>query len=397
MASTKCWSQNNTVTYLYHNKGIYKSNDKFFHNKIDAIFEANISNKWVEWDYHDNIFSQHNWAIDPPVGLEEIYKQRALQLRDAYDYLVLFYSGGVDSWYILNTFIKNNIHLDEIYMYGPFEAEEKIYDQLGLDRSPGYYTREIRQSLPLLRKLVGERNVKINVFDWTRHIIEAADDRDWFYTAGVRFDPTCMVRSKFHKIFREHSEMRHKGKKVGFVYGIDKPRLIRDDASIYFAFLDVIFTTSVLPTNDILGEFYENDEFFYWTPNMPELSIKMSHVAVNYLAATNQIGLIKHIKNIAAFHDETYYKQVNRAIFPDWNHNTWQVKKPSGATYNEQSKWFLDGNLEAKLKWESSIYELERLCGKKWFNNNTVRDGLRGHLSPMYKIADYQSNTLVLP
>ena len=67
------------------------------------------------------------------------------------------------------------------------------------------------------------------MFDWTRHIIEAADDRDWFYTAGVRFDPTCMVRSKFHKIFREHSEMRHKGKKVGFVYGIDKPRLMRDD------------------------------------------------------------------------------------------------------------------------------------------------------------------------
>ena len=385
------------MTYLYHNKGIYKSNDKFFHNKIDAIFEANVSNKWVEWDYHDNIFNKHNWGVDPPVALEEIYKQRALQLRDAYDYLVLFYSGGVDSWYILNTFIKNNIHLDEIYMYGPFAAEEKIYDQLGLDRSPGYYTREIRQSLPLLKKLVGERNIKINVFDWTRHIIKAADDRDWFYTAGVRFDPTCMVRSKFHKIFREHSEMRHKGKKVGFVYGIDKPRLIRDDASIYFAFLDVIFTTSVLPTNDILGEFYENDEFFYWTPNMPELSIKMSHVAVNYLAATNQVGLVKHIKNIAAFHDETYYKQVNRAIFPDWNHNTWQVKKPSGATYNEQSKWFLDSNLEAKLKWESSIYELERLCGKKWFNNNTVRDGLRGHLSPMYKIADYQGNTLVLP
>ena len=376
-------------TYLYHNKGIYSCNNKFFHNKIDAIFEANASGKWVEWDYHDTVFSKSNWNIEPPVELEELYRQRALQLRDAYDHLVLFYSGGVDSWYILNAFIKYNIPLDEIYMYGPFEAEEKMYDSLGLDRSPGYYTREIRQSLPLLKKLVGERNIKINVFDWTRHIIEAADDRDWFYTAGVRFDPTCMVRSKFHKIFREHSEMRHKGKKVGFVYGIDKPRLIRDDTSIYFAFLDVIFTTSVLPTNDIMGEFYENDEFFYWTPNMPELSIKMSHEVVKYLRATNQIELIKHKNNIAAFHDETYYKQVNRAIFPDWNHNIWQVKKPTSAIYNEQSKWFLDSNLEAKIKWESSIYELERLCGKQWFNNNTVRDGLRGHLSPMYKIADY--------
>jgi hypothetical protein len=198
-----------------------------------------------------------------------------------------------------------------------------------------------------------------------------------------------MVRSKFHQIFREHSEYVHKGKKVGFVYGIDKPRLLRDDDSIYFSFLDVIMTTAVLPTNDITGAHWENDEYFYWTPNMPELAIKQSHAVVNYLKATNQINLIKHIKNIAAFHDEAYYREVNQAIYPEWNHNTWQVKKPTSAIYNEQSKWFLDSNLEEKLLWESSLWELERLCGKQWFNNNTVRDGLRGHLSTRYMIANY--------
>jgi hypothetical protein len=374
---------------LYHNKGIYTCNGKHFFNKIDAIFEANQNKSYVEWDYHHAIFNKHQWNIEPAVELDELYRQRALQLREAYDHLVLFYSGGVDSWYILNAFIKHNIKLDEIYMYGPFEAEEKEYARLGNDRSPGYYTREIKQSLPLLKKLVGNLNIKINVFDWTRHILKAAHDRDWFYTAGVRFDPTCMVRSKFHQIFREHSEYVHKGKKVGFVYGIDKPRLLRDDDSIYFSFLDVIMTTAVLPTNDITGAHWENDEYFYWTPNMPELAIKQSHAVVNYLKATNQIGLIKHMKNIADFHDEVYYRKVNQAIYPDWNHNTWQVKKPTSAIYNEQSKWFLDSNLEEKLLWESSLWELERLCGKQWFNNNTVRDGLRGHLSARYKIANY--------
>jgi hypothetical protein len=121
-----------------------------------------------------------------------------------------------------------------------------------------------------------------------------------------------------------------------------------------------------------------------------EECIKMSHVVVDYLKVSNQLHLIKHIDNIAAFHDEAYYKQVNRAIFPDWNHNIWQVKKPTGAIYNEQSKWFLDSDLPAKLKWESSIYELERLCGKKWFNGDSVRNGLRGHLSPKYKISTYR-------
>lgn len=373
--------------YLYHNKGVYCANGKPFLNKLEAILEVNANpDSWIEWDYHNAIFGAHKWDLEPTVELEELYKQRALQLREAYDHLVLFYSGGVDSWNILRTFIKHNIKLDEIYMFGAFEAEEAQYSVLGNSRDPGYYTREIKQSLPLVRKLAEDRKIKVNVFDWTQHILDAANNLDWIWTAGVRFDPTCMVRSQFHKIFREHNELLHKGKKVGFVYGVDKPRLLRDDNSIYFAFLDVIMTTGTLPSNDILGEYWENDEYFYWTPNMPELAIKQSHVVVNWLRANNKLHLIKHMKNIASFHDESYYAEVNRSVYPDWDLNIWQIKKPTSAIYNELSKWFLDGNFEAKLKWEGSLWELERQCGKQWFNNNTVNEGLKGNLSPLYKI-----------
>ena len=183
--------------------------------------------------------------------------------------------------------------------------------------------------------------------------------------------------------------MLHRGKRVGFIYGVDKPRLLRDDTNIYFAFLDVIMTTGTMPTNDILGEYWENDEYFYWTPNMPELSIKQSHVVVNWLKANNKINLIKHMNNIGAFHDEDYYHEVNVSVYPDWNLNTWQIKKPTRAVWNELSRWFIEGEFEAKIKWENSLWELERVCGKQWFNNNTVKDGLRGHLSPLYKITTY--------
>lgn len=379
--------------YLYHNKGIYKSNNKFFFNKIEAILEANHSSTWVEWDYHDSIFKNSLWNVEPPISLEELYKQRALQLREAYDHLVLFFSGGVDSWYILKTFMKNNIKLDEIYMWGSFEAEKKHIKKLGNDRNPGYYTREVEQAIPLVKSITKHQKVKVNVFDITRHLLKESHNRDWFYTAGTRFDPTCMIRGKFHKIFREHNDMLDKGKTVGFVYGIDKPRLIRDDNSIYFSFLDLIMTTGTLPTNDILGETWENDEYFYWTPNMPEIAIKQSHMIVNYLKSINKVHLIKHKDNIASFHDEQYYNEVNRVIYPEWNSNIWQIKKPTGAIYNELTKWFIDSNLEEKFKWESSLQELERMCGKKWFNQNTVKKGLKGHLSPWYKISNYSLNS----
>jgi hypothetical protein len=381
------------MTYQYHNKGVYRANGKPFFNKVEAILEANASNKWVEWDYHDAAFGKHKWDLEPPVALDELYRQRALQLREAYDHLVLFFSGGVDSWNILHTFVKHNIRIDEIYMFGAFEAEAKQYSVLGASRDPGYYTREIQQALPVVKRLVENQNVKVNTYDWTKDILEAANDLDWIWRAGVRFDPTCMVRSKFHKVFREHNELLHRGKRVGFVYGVDKPRLLRDDNSIYFAFLDVIMTTGTLPTNDIMGEYWENDEYFYWTPNMPELAIKQSHVVVNWLRANNKLELIKHTNNISSFHDEDYYREVNRSVYPTWDQNTWQIKKPTGAIYNELSKWFFDGNFEARLKWESSLWELERVCGKQWFNTNTVTEGLRGHLSPMYKIANYAVNS----
>lgn len=377
------------LPYKYLNKGVYRSNGKPFVNKLEAIIEANQSNKWVEWDYHDDIFNQYNWTMEPTESLAELYKLRALQLREAYDHLVLFFSGGADSWNILKVFVNNNIRLDEIYMFGAFEAEQKEYSRLGYDRDPGYYTREINQALPVVKKLVQDKKCKVNVFDWTRHMLDAAYDKDWIWNAGVRFDPTCMVRSKFHKIFREHSELVHRGKRVGFVYGVDKPRLLRDDKNIYFAFLDVIMTTGTLPTNDILGEYWENDEYFYWTPNMPELIIKQGHVVVNWLKSQNKIALIKHMNNVASFHDEAYYNEVNACIYPDWIPTTWQIKKPTGLIYNELSKWFLDSNFEAKLKWESSLWELERQMGSKWFNSNSVKNGLKGHLSPLYKITDY--------
>lgn len=377
------------MTYLYHNKGVYSCNNKFFFNKLEAILESNATSCGVGWDYHDSVFGKHNWSIEPPASLKELYKQRALQLREAYDHLVLFYSGGVDSWNILKTFIDNNILLDEIYMFGAFEAEEQTNSIIGYDSNPGYYTREIQQSLPLVKKLAEQKKIKVNVYDWTRDILEAANDPDWFWSAGVRFDPTCMVRSKFHKIFREHNDLLHKGRRVGFVYGVDKPRLLRDDNTIYFAFLDVIMTTGTLPTNDILGEYWENDEYFYWTPNLPELAVKQSHEVVRWFKQNNKTHLIKHMNNISSFHDESYYQEVNACIYPDWNPRTWQIKKPTRAVWNEMSRWFIEGQFDARTKWVNSLCELERICGKKWFNNNTVEEGLRGHLSPLYKISTY--------
>ena len=382
------------MNYLYNNKGVYRCNGKFFFNKLEAIIESNSSGQYIDWNYHNEIFGQYNWTIDPKDDLEEIYKARAQQLRDNYDYLVLFYSGGVDSWYILNAFVKNNIKLDEIYMYGAFAAEEKEYQSLGFDREPGYYTREIVHSLPQIKKICHEKKIKVSVYDWTQDMLSAAEDMDWILTTGARYDPTAMARVKFHKVFRQHRELEHKNKKVGFLFGVDKPRLLRDDNKIYFAFLDIIMPRGAMQTNDIVGAYWENDEYFYWTPNMPDLVIKQSHDIVKTLKSLKKIDMIPHINNVSAGHGGEYFPMINRIIYKDWNINTWQIKKPTSDVVDQVGKWFFDGKYEAERKWMSSVEELGRLCGNKWFNNQDVMNGYVGHLSPFYTISYYQKEEL---
>ena len=61
-------------------------------------------------------YENHDFTIPPKETLETLCKQKALNLRANNDKIVIWYSGGCDSHYVLDTFLKNNIKVDEIHM-----------------------------------------------------------------------------------------------------------------------------------------------------------------------------------------------------------------------------------------------------------------------------------------
>lgn len=379
------------MTYIYNHKGVYLSGGQPYLSKLEACLALNQipGNHHVHWDYHENVYDQQPWTVEPPINIEELYKQRALQLREEYDHLVLFYSGGADSHTVLQSFIKNNIKIDEVFCFGAFKAEDRVNQKLGWDRNPGYYTREVSSIVkPTLEKLQKIHKFKITFWDWTDHILDTLSTKeDWFVDVGTRFAPDAIARRQLHEAFRHNDRFEGRGKKVAFIYGVDKPRLFRDDKQVYVAFIDTLLTTGVGNTADIHHRSWENDEYFYWTPNLPQIVIKQAHMIYNHLKKTNSISTLAHKDLSAPMHLTEYYQMIHPIIYPSWNTNTWQIKKPTGTVIDEFSQWFFDlAPAESQQRWKSGVNEVERQLGKRWFNNGNIYDGMIGNYSKFYAI-----------
>ena len=69
-----------------------------FDHKMKALrYASETNNTSIEFYYHNNIWDQFDRKLLGKIPLTTLYKERAQQLRDTYDHLVLHYSGGSDS------------------------------------------------------------------------------------------------------------------------------------------------------------------------------------------------------------------------------------------------------------------------------------------------------------
>ena len=99
----------------------YDGDKKTYHNRYDLLMK---SKHWMRrFYYYDNEFMKVEWTKEPTEDLWSLYSKRAQQIRDEYEYVILCYSGGVDSTNILEAFYYNNIFIDEILIVGAFSQD----------------------------------------------------------------------------------------------------------------------------------------------------------------------------------------------------------------------------------------------------------------------------------
>ena len=117
-------------------RGYFKVGDKKFYSKLHALQEGTRLNIHPTWHFNEEAFDKIDWSVPITKSLESLYRDRAIQLREKYDYVIVLFSGGADSTTVLQSFIKNNIHVDEVYVYWPFKAinDKKFHIANSIDK-----------------------------------------------------------------------------------------------------------------------------------------------------------------------------------------------------------------------------------------------------------------------
>ena len=255
--------------------GIWKTNDKLFVNRRNAIIEASKNKSEIEWVWYHKTWKHFDTNLLGKVSLKQLYKERAQQLRDTYDYLILSYSGGADSHNVLMSFLDNNIKIDQLFIHMPFKViNSSKHESNTADKTAKNLMSEWDYVIsPTLKKLaVSHPDIKIELSDWTDNLNEDMFKKDFSPFAldvwGIGNLARNTNRSKLGQ------EQLDKGKTVCTIFGADKPNVGTQNGKAYMFFVDRPFLLMSYNTG--------TPEAFYNTPNFPILSYEMAYQVYLY-------------------------------------------------------------------------------------------------------------------
>jgi hypothetical protein len=383
--------------------GYYVVKDKIFRHKIYAMQEATrlkLGAEGIKWIFNDNVYDAQNWKNTPNISLLELYRLRAQQLRDKYSYLILSFSGGGDSTNILDSFVLNSIHLDEVIVGWPrSQTAGKYTPTLSTDAKNflSEWDYLIEPKLKWLRSM--SPRTKITIVDPYDNMRSSEPTED-LVSVTARHNYIGYLRYK--AIDKELLDRQKKYKNCAMITGINPPMIARINRHLMSYFYDPI--TSMYASDYTENELYRNIEFFYWTPDMPEIPIIQSHALLDDLnsnpglvnlvpvwelkTAKGRPGWVKHS-------NEDTRRWMKRVLYPTYNSLSLQVDKNTSPILKpEWFSWFYDNphSTEIAQPHYSAIKSVQNLIDPCFLhsNNNEMHDYLP-YRSKFYYVGDLKN------
>ena len=349
----------------------YKVGSRVFSSKILACIYATESNQDIEWVFYNNVFDKFDWTIEPSETLDELYDQRAKDLREKYDYIVISYSAGADSHNVLTSFLRQNLRVDEVIVHN-FEKGTAPFKKIDINdksSSNSLQSEHVLQTLPRLHELsISHPNIKITVTDLTDDLFDyflKQKDESWVLNRKEVLNPAAGVRWNLTAI-DEIRKRLDKNLKIGVILGLEKPRtgIYPNTKDFIFGFNDRVVNMGV----DYYLHDYDNThiENFYWHPDCFKILCKQSHVIKKFLEINSTYQKIWTIPIGSKVYNLVHERILRNLIYSTWNDTWYQADKTILDIRREYDDWFFVNYSDTKAYqiWDNGVQSVLKMAHK---------------------------------
>lgn len=362
----KQWYQNKNDNFGFYQVGEFRT-----FSKLEAVEVSRRVNVPVYWNFNDPVFSSYDWTVEPAATLRDLYAARAHQLRDAYDYIVLPFSGGADSTTMLAAFIHNGIKVDEILLYVSEEGDHNKLSVFNIENTLAAepYIEKHRHLMP------DTKVTKIDISQFYEKTIRQ-DKIDLVYEHNALYTPNVSSRIFIRDHVPNWKPLFEAGKKVAFIWGHQKP-MIRYHEGKYYYLIEDLIDFCVSPRQQQLNRDWEYNELFFSSPDCVPLVIKQAHTVKRFLNETTDITDLFSTRPSSfgsIFRNGTQYfltmPGVNRVIYPSewWNPLTFSKGKVRSRLFSPSDQWFLTQQTDGAKHFNKNLTAIKILFGNEWLD-----------------------------
>jgi hypothetical protein len=386
------------VTPQNQHYGYYTVNNIPFSSKNEAAIFATKHNTTYEWHFNDELHKTYNWTKEPELSLDQLYDKRAFELRQKYDYLIISYSGGADSHNVLESFLRQNLFVDEIIVNINTKLNKLITNNFHVTDSWNYGAEYKLQIYPRLEEIKNRSpRTKITVVDVSDVALETmrkADDASW--VIGKKEPLNISGITRFNYLY--FSDLRKNfdlNKKIGIIVGVEKPWTYISKNKIFVVFADR--PTNLIPVHQHFTEYTNTyTEFFYWDPSAIDIVCKQVHVIKKWLIAHPENLALWTPKTVDEFYSTIRSKQkiLSEIIYSStWNSTWFQVEKDSNFWYSQIDAWWhkLYRDTREYAIWKEGINYIAENAKPFVYYDNGFADSLKV-IGKSYYVSDLPDN-----
>jgi hypothetical protein len=356
--------------------GYWEVSGKKYTNKLQAMMAAVAQGHWIHWNFNEDTFDRYDWTQEPTQSLQYLYDARARSIREKYSFVALEYSGGSDSWNVLNSFCRQGLKVDlvihkviesqvgdqsdqsaqNIWAEGKFQAWRSFLQFQQLVPDMKWVTWDIEKSVVDSWKQGPRDILSTNVLDPMK------------VTSGLDINPFGIPDLP----------------STAYIIGIDKPMVELYHDGWYMVFYDDLSTSKFTIERMLLGVWW-HDLFFYWDPDCVPLLIKQAHTVMNFFRKfPGHENLVRSLGS----RNQQHKNLITSLIYPEYK-EVWQTKKVTGMISLDRDAWFQDQHRE------------DRAAGNWYQTVKNYSDSVRSlvHNTPFEKYAHpdpYDSQFTVL-